>query len=66
MESVSGRPAEEVRPYICTATASRSIDAMSVTTVAISTDAPKRVFDNLSSRMTGKTMPTEWEAKSDA
>ena len=40
--------------------------AMSVTTVEIRTAAPKRVFESLSSRMTGKTMPTECDAKSDA
>ena len=52
--------------FIWTQTPRRMILAMSVTTVEIRTAAPKRVFESLSSRMTGKTMPTECDAKSDA
>ena len=46
-----------------TLTASRMMLAMSVMTVEISTDAPNRAFVNFNSRITGKTMPTECEAK---
>ena len=50
----------------CTLTASRMIEEMSVMTVEIRTAAPNRVCESFSSRMTGNTMPTECEAKSEA
>ena len=50
----------------CTDTARSRIEAMSVMTVAMSTEAPNLDFVSFSSRTTGNTMPTECEAKSEA
>ena len=52
--------------WSCTQTARSTSERMSVITVEESTAMPKRVRTSPISRMTGKTMPIECEAKSEA